>query len=82
MTDGVIRYEVRDPEVEARLREIAKLLAAATKDIPGGRRYGFMLMIFCFDAPETFYMSNANRDDVVQVLKDWIDHTRPAEGNA
>lgn len=70
-----MRYEVRDETAEALLKEIGQLL----KDIcPSG--YGFNLMIFNFgERGNVFYASNADRDDMIHIMKDFIDRfgTKP-----
>jgi hypothetical protein len=61
-------YEVRNPEIEAKLRDIGALMKGAMKDVPG---YGFALMIFSFGPDGSmFYISNAERDDMIKVLKE------------
>lgn len=61
-------YEVRDPEAEKKLREIGNKLA---DNMPPG--YGFTLMIYQFgEQGNMFYFSNAQRDDMINVMREFI----------
>lgn len=65
-------YNVRDPVIEEKLRRISSGIG---RQLPQG--WGFMLMIFSFnEEPEgesdLFYMSSANREDVIRTMKAWI----------
>lgn len=64
------RYELRNPEIEAMLTEIGSILIKACK-LHGD--YGFMLMIFGFgESEDLFYTSNANREDMIATMQEFI----------
>lgn len=58
-------------------RELATGLAKTVEqNIPNG--YGFCLLLFPFGKGEgnrMQYISNANREDIVQAMKEWIKKT-------
>ena len=62
-------YEVRDKMIEAKLKEIGRMIG---ESLPSGQ--GFALQIFDFgDGGNLFYISNAQREDLIRVLeKDFI----------
>jgi hypothetical protein len=69
-------YNVRNPDVEAALRELAQDIKAR---VPDG--FGFTLMIFSYGqtglakegpAGSMFYISSAERQDMVQAMKEFI----------
>jgi hypothetical protein len=69
-------YNVRSAEVEAALRKIAQLVKP---EVPQG--FGFTLLIFSYDktglpgegaAGSLFYISTADRDDMIQAMKEFI----------
>lgn len=62
-------YNVRDPELEALQRRIADQI---TSQLPAG--WGMSLFIFNFNEPDTncFYISNAERPTIIQMLKAWL----------
>jgi hypothetical protein len=61
-------YNVRDPEVESKLRELSEHIGAR---LPEG--WGFTLLLFSYGPDgNLFYMSSAEREDVVKVMKEWI----------
>lgn len=62
------RYEVVDEEKQRALRTIAALVDGETPD-------GMGFAVFLFDFGEggaMFYMSNAQREDIVSSMKEWI----------
>jgi hypothetical protein len=59
-------------EIEAVSREIGRILGSAINDIGYKGRYGFALMLFSFEGPEFTYISNADRDDMIRVLEEFI----------
>jgi hypothetical protein len=62
-----MRYEVRNEEVEKVLKTLGDIL----KDVmPPG--YGFTLLIFQFNGPELFYISGANRADMIKTMREFI----------
>lgn len=61
-------YEVKNPAVQAALLEIAHGVKAKT---PAGM--GFAVFLFDYGANGAlFYMASANRDDMVQMLREWL----------
>ena len=66
-------FEVRNDALERILRETDHQLAI----LPKG--YGFALFLFNF-GPEgaTFYISNAQREDIVRLLEDFIERVEGA----
>jgi hypothetical protein len=64
-------FEVRDPAIEARMKEIGNGLRAAIEAVPG---YGFALLIFQYgEGGNMFYTSSAQRDDVIDAMKEFIE---------
>ncbi len=62
-------YEVQHEEAEVMLKEIGHLISGA---LPKG--HGFMLQIFSFGpGGHTFYISNAQRDDMISNMKELIE---------
>lgn len=59
------RYEVDNPEAKKHLREIAGVIAKAMPD-----KWNFTLFLFPPDA--LFYISSADRDSGIEVIKEWI----------
>lgn len=60
-------YQIRNELIETLLQQIG---GAIGRGIPEG--YGFSLQIFKFGGPEFFYLSNAERGSLMNVLKEWI----------
>jgi hypothetical protein len=61
-------FEVHDPQIESLLREIGHLIA---KELPKGK--GFTLLFFDFgDNGNMFYISNAERKDMIGSMKEFI----------
>jgi hypothetical protein len=62
------RFEVHDHVAEKFLKEIGLMLGRA---VPPG--YGFTLLLFSFGpGGHMFYTSNANRDDMVRAMREFI----------
>ena len=62
------KFEVRDAQIEKDLRDIGQAIG---KSLPEG--YGFNLLIFNFgEGGATFYISNAQRDDMIKAMKEFI----------
>ena len=62
-------YTVRNAEIEAKLREKGRMI---TQDLPEG--FGFMLFLFSFgEGGVNFYISNAQREDMIEAMKEWIE---------
>lgn len=63
-----MRFEVRNEEAEKMLKEIGHLLKAAC---PKG--YGFSLLVFSFgEGGNMFYSSNAQREDMIRAMREFI----------
>jgi hypothetical protein len=63
-------FEVRDEQIEARLKDIGNRLRGAVSEVPG---YGFALLIFNFgEGGNMFYTSNANREDIIRAMEEFI----------
>ena len=44
--------------------------------------FGFVVFSFIFDNPgQMMYVSNANREDIVKAMKEWIEKTENNYGN-
>lgn len=67
-----------DEEVKKKLKDIAKKIDG---ELPDG--YGFCLLTFGFNdvGKELMYVANANREDIVKVMKEWIAKTENNFGN-
>jgi hypothetical protein len=67
-------FEVRNSEVEERLKMIGNRLRDALVGVPG---YGFALLIFSFNddgnGGNMFYTSSADRDDVIKAMREFIE---------
>lgn len=61
-------------EMEHAAREIAKTLHRGIKtfQVESGEEWGFALMIFSYNGPEFTWVSNANREDMIKVMKEFI----------
>ena len=65
-------FEVRDEKAEAMLKEIGQMLRKAC---PKG--YGFSLLIFSFgEGGNMFYTSNAQREDMIRAMQEFIQKHR------
>lgn len=65
---GDERYEVKD---EAKQRALRTLATLVDEEVPDGM--GFAVFLFDFGSNGAlFYMSSAERRDVVSLLKEWI----------
>lgn len=60
-------YNVRDPELEPVLRDIGDRIGSM---LPEG--YGFALFLMQFEQSNLFYISSAERDGMVQMLREWL----------
>lgn len=61
-------YNVRNPEIESKLRELAHRVG---DDMPEG--WGFALLLFSYgEKGNLFYISSAQRDDIIKVMREWI----------
>ena len=60
-------FEVRNPEVEEKLRQIGRAVKA---DMPEG--FSFTLLIFSYEPGSMFYISSAERDGVIAAMREFI----------
>jgi hypothetical protein len=63
----VTTFEVRNPEIEEKLREIGRTIK---RDMPEG--FGFTLLIFSFEPGSMFYISSAERDGMIAAMREFI----------
>lgn len=68
------RMEVRNPELENLLGEIGAILKIACEQHSSTeRKYGFALLLFDFgEGGDLFYTSNAQREDMVRLMQEFI----------
>jgi hypothetical protein len=57
--------------LEERAREIGHIIGRSIEH--QGLRFGFALFLFSFDGPEMTWISNANRDDMIKGLLEFIE---------
>lgn len=63
--------------VKGKMQEIAKKV---NDELPVG--FGFVVLSFSFDKPGLMmYVSNADRQDIVKAMKEWIEKTESNYGN-
>ena|ERR1700683_3378328 len=61
-------YQVANAEITETLRELAEKIDSK---LPQG--WGFTLLLFEFDPDNSlFYISNAQRQDIIKVMREWI----------
>jgi len=61
-------------EAEVVCREIASKIQEAIEQALGIDTWGFMLMLFSFgEGGSLTYISNANREDMINVVKEWLE---------
>jgi len=65
-------------QIEAMARGCAGLLDQATNDAFKNKRLGFALFIFSFEGGELTYISNAEREQMVKTLAEFIAANPPA----
>jgi hypothetical protein len=68
-------------KLEEKAREIGGLIGKSLAE-GMGKRYGFTLMLFSFDGAELTWISNANRDDMVELLKEFQAALQSGEADA
>ena len=62
-------YQVRDPKAEVVLKKLGEILG---KSMP--ENYGFSLLMWTKgDNGNLFYISNGNRQDVIETMKEFIE---------
>lgn len=64
--------ENQDEIVKKRMQKIAKCVDGLLPN-----KYGFVVLAFGFNSigEEIMYASNANRQDIIKVMKEWIEKT-------
>lgn len=72
--------ESEEEYIKSKLKDIAQKI---DNELPEG--FGFALLTFKFNAePNTsdlMYVSNADRQDIVKAMKEWIEKTENSFGN-
>ena len=69
MPNEEMKYEVRNEEIEKILVDIGHRIGS---QMPKG--YGFMLQIFSYgEGGDLFYISSAQRGDIINVMKEFIE---------
>jgi len=63
----VTTFEVRNPEIEEKLREIGRTIR---ETMPAG--FGFTLLIFSYQPGSMFYISSAERDTMIAAMREFI----------
>ena len=58
------------------LRKLGGMIAEIIRDDTGARHLGFALQIFEFDGPAFFWISNADRGDMIKALQEFIARER------
>ncbi len=56
--------------MEADARDLGRMIGDAIKQ--KGEKIGFALMVFSFTGPEFTWISNAQRDDMIKALREFI----------
>lgn len=67
-------YDVRNPEIETKMRAIADRITLALE----GTGFGFSLFLVEFNKKDgaLFYISSAQRDDLVPIIEQWCARQR------
>ncbi len=66
-----------EEEVKAKLQDIGKMIK---NELP--EDFGFVLLSFHFNTEgQLMYVSNANRDDVIKAMEEFIEKTKQNYGN-
>ena len=65
-------FEVRNAEVETKLKEIGRSIKA---DMPKG--FGFALLIFSYEPGSMFYISSAERETMIAAMREFIAKHEP-----
>ncbi len=72
--------ENEEEYIKSKLQGIAKNI---DDELPEG--FGFALLTFKFntepDTSDLMYVSNANREDIVKAMEEWIEKTKNSFGN-
>lgn len=76
-----------DPDLLRRMeaygRETARALETVMKrfGMQSGEKWGFALFVFSFDGPEFTWISNAERKEMLDALRDFIRKAESGEAN-
>lgn len=70
-------FEVENDVIKSKLRQLAVFLDEVLNGTDRPKQIGFGLFIFSFKGPEFFWISNAERADMVKVLREWIKREEP-----
>lgn len=63
--------------LEGSARHLAAVIEASINRV--GRKYGFTLFLFSFDGPELTYISNAQREDMIKAVQEWLNRQRSSQ---
>lgn len=71
-----VSEDVRRRQLENVCRQVGEAIAGEMNDLNSGPPMGFMLMMFDFGPPGKFmtYFSNAQREDMIKVLREQANH--------
>lgn len=70
-------FEIKDEGIESKMRDIGNRIHAAIQDSDFKGKMGFALCIFEFgDGGAFFYMSDAQRSDMIRVLEEFTERQR------
>ncbi len=70
-------FEVKNEEIASRLRDIGDRIHRAINDSSLAGKMGFALLIFEFgENGATFYISDAQRRDMINVLEEFTERQR------
>ena len=67
MVDKDPRYEINNPEIKQVLLNLGAVLK---KNLPDG--WGFTLFLFEFSDESFLYLSSANRNDMIKIIREFI----------
>jgi hypothetical protein len=63
-------YEIRNAAIEAILKDIGAVVGRVVSQTDPS--FGFCLFLFKYDGPDMFYISNAERSDLIKGLEEFI----------
>ena len=61
-------FEILNKEIQEVLKQLGRGIG---QQLP--KNWGFTLMLFSYKGPELFYISNANREDMIKTMHEFID---------
>jgi hypothetical protein len=59
--------------IQGEVRKIGRIIDSSLNPNLNEKEYGFAIFLFSFDGPEFTWLSNAEREDMIKVLKELID---------